>query len=233
MVWGRRRAEDDVVGTVRGLLGLSRFAAAGMVRPLRAEVTDTVCQLLPGVEQSSGHRWLQAVGAQSARLATDLVPLWEPAVAQEHLSAALMHSAWLLPVAEELAGRRVAAPARTRNAAPQPRPGLVAYRRRAEDLVSSTLAAYHRSEDTAALRAQKAALVIGRSDPADAAWGAWTTLAAVQAIDAHDHLLPRPGRSAAHQSGEAAVRARHAGLGFLLGHAIVLDTALGLVAAAG
>ncbi|WP_285624092.1 hypothetical protein [Kineosporia sp. NBRC 101677] len=97
MRFGRRRdgiSDAEVVADVARMLNVPRFAASGMVRQLRSEVTDTLCRLLPGADgpgAAGSERWVRQAGLASARMAPELVRVWEPSIPQESLGSAAIH----------------------------------------------------------------------------------------------------------------------------------------------
>lgn len=214
--------KDEVAWAFRGL-GLSRFAARGMSRLLRGEVTDTVCRLLPGAAGgvTGAEHWLalasMALPPAFGRLASDLVP----GIDENRANAAALPPMWMVGIAKGLLDR----PAVGLPAAPDPAPELRQARVYAEESTGGELRRYLEDWRAEELRARLGQLLRGSmTDVAPAGWGGWAMLAALEAMRQHGDVLPEPGRRA------QSPGARMAGRAFQLGRALTYAAALDLIA---
>jgi hypothetical protein len=224
---GRSREADEAIA---GLLGLPMPSVTAITDILRGPVADLLCQELPGVEHSTAPRTLLMTSAAGAKMPTLAVQSLRPDLAYGHAAAAALPSVLLYALTLELTRRYdVAHPAAPfehhRDAGPPDPPASLrnAYaelRFRRDDalLVQRTTA-----------DAMARASLVG--DPNGRAWGAWALVGAVVAVNAHQHVLPAPGRPR-ERPAEKRAGASAAGFAFQFGRAVLAATAADMVEAA-
>ncbi|MEU4690390.1 hypothetical protein [Actinoplanes sp. NPDC023714] len=221
--------------------GVPPLQARWLARTVRRDVTNTVCWLLPGVERTTGATWLFAFENLMAMHVLHTVRNLEPRLPEPLLSSATFAVGVMFPISQELRRRHDAAlpetplsscpPTGTLPDVPEP---LRRLREHYATASEEALSAYGTSASRMRQRQIRVDTVterVGRMD--DFPWGAWTTFAAVAAVQHHGDILPVPGRTASEKKGAERDRAKAAGLAFTLARAITIDTAIGLIARAG
>ncbi|NMO57492.1 hypothetical protein HH310_40775 [Actinoplanes sp. TBRC 11911] len=222
--YGRGREADEAIGEALGL-------PLAQVRPitdiLRRPVTDQLCDLLPGVENSSAARLLILVCGTGAQMSVTAAQAQRPDIAFGHLAAAALPSMMLLAVTNELIRRydvnhpSVPFAEHRDTAPPAPTPQLRAARADATcepGVAQSTAAAVAR------------AVHASTPDPLTRAWGGWALLAASTAIADHQGQLPEPGR-ARHRPADKRAGASAAGFSYQFGRTVLAGSAVIMIEA--
>lgn len=195
------------------------------------------CALLPGLETSTGVRWLWAVSAAFPQFASDIARQLVPPGGPDRSQTAVLVGLWLHPISVELAMRHDAANpgrpiARRLPSGEAPAPSELLRTAHAHHRAEVARAAEGGSPHVAVL--QRAGIAVAEaaraplSDAEDPAWGGWALLAALQAIDEFEEVLRRPGRDRA-RALEHEPDARAADQAFVVGRDIMLTTALALL----
>jgi len=223
---GRGREADETIGQV---LGLPLAGVKPITDILRGPVTDEVCRLLPDAEHSTAARMLLLAGGASAEISTTMVQRLRPDLTPGHAGAAILPGVMLYAVTSELVRRYDVTHPQVpfeehQDTAP---PAITA------DLQDSYQALQRdthadspeltASRDAGAAIAQAALAAI--ADPLSRSWGGWTLVAAVTAMNAHQHLLPEPGRSRDRPADKQA-GAQAAGFAYRLGRSALAATAV-------
>lgn len=216
--------KDVVAGAFREL-GLNRWAAKGMSKLLRGEVTDTVCRLLPGVTDSgpSAARWLTFSAFALPPTLGPTAATMVPGVDENRANAATLPTLLMLGIGQGLMDR--ARPGSPTLDAPNPPAALHQARAEAETYVTAQLAAYIEDWRAEAIRSRLGQFLReSMGDTEGVEWGGWAMLAAMEAMRMHRDVLPEPGRR------EQSPGARMAGRSFQVGRALAYGVALDLIA---
>ncbi|WP_055570002.1 hypothetical protein [Streptomyces atriruber] len=213
-------------------LGAMRVLARH-VAPLRTDVTNAVCEQLPGASGTGVSSWLAVAMSQHLSTAPDALADLEPRLAPDHLASVLLPGLMLYPVWYELR-----LPARLESAPegdPRPTGALRAFHGEAQREVDRLVGGFLRIGTIEEMRRQQADVLRELGAEADEwaspAWGGWALLGFIDAVRTHP-TLPRPGRARWRLPWNRA-RGRAAGVALQLGEALLLSTALALLEADG
>ncbi|WP_345339536.1 hypothetical protein [Planotetraspora kaengkrachanensis] len=198
-------------------LGLPRSSAEWMVGLMRGQVTDTMCDLLPGVEHSPAPQSLLLMSATLTPVLPGLTQALQPGVDDGRATSAALSCVLMPPMALELGsrGKRPAGGGR-----PVPSEPLA---QTTEDWRQHVDGGFSAENNRGVPSFLGDLLRRTLGDRADLQWAGWALLAAMHAMDQHDDVLPIPGRTA------QTPGARVAGIAFQLGRLLTVAAAVDLL----
>jgi hypothetical protein len=235
----RRTSPDDPRGrsweadrAVKAALGLPMPAVTAITDIVRGPVTAHVADGLPGVAHSTGPRGLVTYAA-GVKIPIMLAQTLRPDLSYGHAAAAALPAMHLHVIAMELIRRYdVSGPAvpyeRFTDAGPPEPPEALRSAHAELRFRRDDGPAAHRDAGVTLARA----MLAGPGRPHADAWAGWTLVGADVALNAHQHLLPAPGRARPRPADKRA-GADAAGFAFQLGRSVLGATAASLVELAG
>jgi hypothetical protein len=246
MPWRRIRRSPELADPVDAFagLGIPRRAAQAITDLLRTSVTDVVCLLLPDILDSTGVRWLWSASATFPQIAPLVARQRMPDLADHCEQAAALPALWLYPITVELTERFDAVhpdvpldellECGSDDDPPAPSPALRQahdrYREAFDEPVVDRFADMGVTDESLWSSANAVAQLLRSPLNGDLPEsGGWSLLAAVLALDHHRQVLPLPGRRRPRPPDQEE-SARSAGQAFELGRALMVATALVLIA---